>query len=315
MKGISVIIPTYNREKLVGEAIKSVLNQDYNGSVEIIISDDGSTDNTLEVVSSFGSSIKLLIKPDDCHSQGASAARNRGIAKATQPYICFLDSDDLYLPGHLKKMVMALESDQSMGFAICNTLEMFSITGQNKYRRWTKKKIHYRDIQNLAITTSHFANTNAFIIKKEVFEKVGLFDEKIRVGGEDTDMWLRINENFKGLYSNHYGCVIRIHNMPRLTDVPKKSLLEIHYEIYRNAIKRYHSENINDYFRLRSLWLLSLKYRISQWPFFNNIYRIISERNNKKTNPTLKDSLNTLEFFMDDNESSVCLKDLDEVVK
>lgn len=183
MKGISVIIPTYNREKLVGEAIKSVLNQDYKGIVEIIISDDGSTDNTFQVVSSFGSEIKLLIKPNDCHSQGASGARNRGISKATQPYICFLDSDDLYLPGHLKRMVMALESELSIGFSICNTLEMFNIEGENKYKRWTKEKINSRDIKNLAITSSRFANTNAFIFKKEVFEKVGLFDEKIRVGG------------------------------------------------------------------------------------------------------------------------------------
>src|SRR5690606_6462050 len=152
------------------------------------------------------------------------------------------------------------------------------------------------------------ANTNAFIFKKEVFEKVGLFDEKIRVGGEDTDMWLRINENFKGSYSDHYGCVIRIHDMPRLTDVPKKSLLEIHYGIYRNAIKRYHSANLNDYFRLSSLWLLVIKYRISQWPFFNNIYRIMSERNIRKSNPAVKNSMQPLEFFINYNESQDVLE-------
>ncbi|UJH91746.1 glycosyltransferase family 2 protein [Antarcticibacterium sp. 1MA-6-2] len=141
MKGISVIIPTYNREKLIGEAIKSVLDQDYNGNVEIVISDDGSTDNTVEVVSSFGSNVTFLHKPVDCLSQGASGARNRGILKASQPYICFLDSDDLYLPGHLKKMVSALEAKSEFSFAICNSLEMVEINNKRVYRLSGQKPI------------------------------------------------------------------------------------------------------------------------------------------------------------------------------
>lgn len=304
MKGISVIIPTYNREKLVVEAIKSVLYQDYDGFIEIIVSDDGSTDSTLNVVSSFGSKVKILSKPVDCHSQGASGARNRGILKATQPYICFLDSDDFYLPGHLNRMVFALEKIPTSGFAICNSLEMLDFSGQNKYRRWTKKKINSRDINNLAITTSRLANTNAFIFKKEVFDKIGLFDENFMVGGEDTDMWIRINENFKGAYSNHYGCVIRIHNTPRLTDVPKKSLLKVHYKIYRSAIRRYHSHNLNDSYRLGFLWLLSLKYRLSQWSLFHSFYRFLSERNNRTNNPALnKTSLLPLQVFIGCSEN------------
>lgn len=298
MKGISVIIPTYNREKLVGEAIKSVLDQDYSGIVEIIISDDGSTDNTLEVASSFGSKIKILHKPDNCDSQGASGARNRGILKATQPYICFLDSDDFYLPGHLNKMVSALESENKISFAICNSLEMIEINNKRVYRRWTKANIGCRDLENLSITTIYFANSNGFIFKRNVFNKVGLFNEEIQVG-EDSDMWMRINENFKGVYSNHYGSVIRNHNMNQLSDIPKSNLRASHYSVYKNAIKRYHEKNLKNYYRLQALWFLTLKYKISQLPLFSTIYVFMSNRNNRKKNEIIPDSSwHSLQFFV-----------------
>src|SRR5690242_8516469 len=103
-RGITVIIPTYNSEKFLKEAITSVLQQEYNEQIEIIISDDGSCDNSLSIASSFGKKVKILRKPQDCSSQGAAGARNRGIAAASQPFICFLDSDDFYLKGHLKSL-------------------------------------------------------------------------------------------------------------------------------------------------------------------------------------------------------------------
>lgn len=299
MKGISVIIPTYNRENLVGEAIKSVVSQNYPGKIEIIISDDGSTDLTLEVAASYGPKVKILKKPHDCKTQGASGARNRGILKATQPYICFLDSDDFYLPDHLNRMALAIESDHSLGFAICNSLEIWGVNRENKFRRWTKKNINTRDIKNLSISTTQFAHTNVFIFKKEVFQKVGLFDENIQVG-EDSDMWMRINEHFKGIYSDHYGSVRRIHDMHQLTDIPKNSLLKSHYNVYRNAIKRFHAQGLSDRYRLSALWFLTLKYKLSQWPIFNSIYIMVSHRNNRKKLQILHDtSCQPLEFFED----------------
>ena len=85
MKGISIIIPVYNRETFLEEAIRSVLEQKYDGSLEIIVSDDGSTDRSLEIAHSFGSQVCVVLKDDKCKSQGVSGARNRGIAAATQP--------------------------------------------------------------------------------------------------------------------------------------------------------------------------------------------------------------------------------------
>lgn len=298
MKGISIIIPTYNRAELVKDAIHSVINQDFPGPVEIIISDDGSTDETLAMASSFEPKVKILRKPNSCKSQGASGARNRGILKATQTYICLLDSDDFYLPGHLMKMVTAIESRPGYGFALCNSLKMLDVERENRFKRWTKHDIELKDLNNLAITTTIFAHTNNFIFKKEVFEKVGLFDERYK-NAEDTDMWMRINENFKGIHANHFGAVIRLHTLQRLTDVPKQFLLQIHYDVFRSAIRRYKYDGLNDKYRLRKLWLLCLKYKISQWPGFNKIYKIISERNTEEYVSTADDSSwKSLEYFI-----------------
>ncbi|MFD2834035.1 glycosyltransferase [Gramella sp. AN32] len=280
MKGISVIIPTYNRTELAKEAVHSVLEQDFSCPIEIIVSDDGSTDETLSALTSFGNKVKILKKPDDCNSQGVSGARNRGLLKATQPFISFLDSDDFYLPGHLQKMKEAIESDPELGFALCNSLIMMDVEQENKFRRWTKKSIKPRDIANLSISTFHFANSNGFIFKKEVFEKVGLFNESYK-NAEDTDMWMRINENFKGIHADHYGTVIRLHNLHRLTDVPKQCLLQNHYDVFRNALRRHKHKNLNDTYRVRKLWFLCFKYKVSQWPGFNKVYKFVSKQNTK----------------------------------
>ena len=298
MKGISIIIPTYNRAELVKDAIRSVINQDFPGPMEIIISDDGSKDETLAVASSFEPKVKVLRKPNSCKSQGAAGARNRGIIKASQPYICFLDSDDFYLPGHLMKMVTALESRPGYGFALCNSLKMLDIARENRFKRWTKPNIDWRDLRNLAISTTLFAHTISFIFKKEVFERVGLFDERYK-NAEDTDTWMRINENFKGIHADHYGTVIRLHTLQRLTDVPKQFLLQIHYDVFRSAIRRYKDKNLNNKYRLCKLWLLCLKYKISQWPGLRKIYKIISKRNTEESILTADSSTwKSLEYFI-----------------
>ena len=148
-KGISIIIPTYNREDFTKETIQSVLDQDYEGKMEIIISDDGSTDNTLNIARAFGDKVKIIEKPKDCLSQGASATRNRGIMASTQPYICFLDSDDYFLPKHLKKIVIALEKKPETGFAFCRILDVKEENKLRLFRPWTLLHVFKNDIKNI----------------------------------------------------------------------------------------------------------------------------------------------------------------------
>ena len=107
---ISVIIPTYNRAHLIGKAVKSVLSQTYQ-DFEIIVVDDGSTDNTEEIVKSFTDYKIYYI----CHkhNRGASAARNTGIKASRGEYIAFLDSHDEWLPEKLDKQIKTFNSESS----------------------------------------------------------------------------------------------------------------------------------------------------------------------------------------------------------
>lgn len=252
-EGISVIIPVYNRERLVSEAIRSVLNQQYKGLVEIILSDDGSSDGTLAVLHSFGSRIKVVLKPADCRSQGASASRNRGLKASTQPLICFLDSDDFYLPGHFEKMTALLRSGKDLGFVFCRTLAVKEENGSQLYKPWTHQYIFPHDILNPSVTRDGVVNTNCFMFRREVFSTVGYFNEGY-TNGEDIDLWLRISEQYKGGFSDHYGAVYRTHHAE--DQLTRHSVVKINsclLNIYNDAVSRYIELGLRDSNRLFEL--------------------------------------------------------------
>ena len=309
--GISVIIPTYNREKFVHEAIESVLIQEYHGKIEIIISDDGSTDNTLSIASAFGNVVKIIKKPDDCNSQGASGARNRGIAAATQPLVCFLDSDDFYLPEHFRRMSKVLEDDPQLGFVFCRMLECEEKNGKRMYRQWTHPKVLKEDIKNPVVSRSRIVHTNSFMFRKEVFEKVGFFNETYS-NGEDGDLWMRISELYKGAFADHFGAIYKIsHNDNQLSKNREDEMKECYFKIYKSAISRYYQLNLKDRYRIFKLKhiLLKLSFKnkksiyhprylglILRYPF--SIWFIIKEyycNNEKRKNNDFREDLSS--FF------------------
>ena len=261
--GISVIIPTYNRKKFISEAIESVLIQEYNGNIEIIISDDGSTDNTLSIVNGFGDKVKILKKPNHCLSQGASGARNRGIAAATQPLVCFLDSDDFYLTGHFKKMTKILEDNPQLGFVFCRMLECEEKNNKRMFRQWTHIKVLKEDIKNPVVSRSHIVHTNSFMFRREVFEKAGCFNESYS-NGEDGDLWMRISELYKGAFSDHFGAIYKIsHNENQLSKNKEDEIKECYSKIFTNAVSRYYQLNLKDRYRIFKLKhiLLNLSFK------------------------------------------------------
>lgn len=251
MKGISIIIPVYNREKYIAEAIQSVISQNFKGNLEIIISDDGSTDKTLEIARSFGDKVKILTSKQMDH--GAARARNRGLHFATQPYIAFLDSDDFYLPNHLNRMTHVLEDDPEIDFAFCRTLQVKNINGEDLYKPWTKTKITKKDTMNLYLSGGNIVNTNCFIFRRHIFKDIGGFDEKF-TNGEDMDMWNRISEKYKGAFVDYYGAVYRIEDRKdQLTSVPG---VHRHYSsrlVNQAAIDRYYQLDLNNSYRIYKL--------------------------------------------------------------
>ena len=181
---ISVIIPTYNRCDLLKRAINSVIKQTITPK-EIIIVDNGSTDQTYQMVSSLFPEINYFIEK----KRGVSAARNKGILESKSKWIAFLDSDDAWKPTKLEKQME------------------YSVFNQDKYRIIHTDETWYRNKKYLNQLKKHkksggniFKNSlqlccispSSVFLKKQIFEEYGLFDENLEVC-EDYDMWIRIN--------------------------------------------------------------------------------------------------------------------------
>lgn len=274
-KGISVIIPTYNRQDLVPIAIQSVLNQEYDGEIEIIISDDGSTDKTVEIAKSFGDKILIVEKPKNYNHRGAACARNRGIKSATKHYICFLDSDDFFLPLHLRKIVLAIERNPEAGFAFCRVLDYKRVGNDEFFRPWTMLHVLENDILNLVVARSQIVHTNSLIIKREVFKKVGMFNEKYK-NVEDSDMWMRISEEYAGEFANHYGAIYQTNSEQndQLHKTPSEKWMGSYIEVFENALLRYEKLKMNNsyrYYKIRTR-LIHAKYRKNR--ITRNFYRL-----------------------------------------
>jgi len=210
MPKVNVIIITYNRAKLLSSAITSVLNQTFQ-DFEIIVVDDASTDNTKEVVSSFNDKRIKYIRHEI--NKGEAGARNTGVMNSNCKYIAFLDDDDEWMPEKLKMQVDLLEnSSPKVGGVYTGYLRVNKITGEVLDRKLPAKRgnIFYE------ILAENWFIVSTVLLKKECFEKVGLFDGSIPYG-LDWDMWIRISREF------HFECIkeplvkYSIHEDGRLT--------------------------------------------------------------------------------------------------
>lgn len=183
---VSVIIPTYNRGWIIKEAVDSVLSQNF-VNFELIVVDDGSTDNTRDILDAYKNDIKVF----RCNNQGVSAARNRGIAQALGKFIAFLDSDDLWMPNKLSMQVDFFNTNKEA--LICQTEEIWI---RNNVRVNPKKR--HKKLSGMIFEPSLclcMVSPSAVMIKRELFEAVGLFDESLPAC-EDYDLWLRISSGY-----------------------------------------------------------------------------------------------------------------------
>lgn len=180
---VSVIIPTFNRGWILQEAIDSVLAQDY-VNFELIVVDDGSTDNTAEILSGYRDRITVLAQ----RNQGVSAARNRGIQAAAGELIAFLDSDDLWLPPKLSRQVEFFNDRRDA--LICQTEEIWIRNGIR-----VNPKIRHQKPSGMIFNRSLelcLVSPSAVIIRRRLFDHVGFFDENLPAC-EDYDLWLRVS--------------------------------------------------------------------------------------------------------------------------
>jgi len=235
---VSVIIPTYNRAHLVGRAIRSVLNQTYQ-DFEIIVVDDGSTDNTEEVVKGFNDDRIRYIWHDE--NRGGAAARNTGIKAAQGEYIAFLDSDDEWLPEKLEKQVKAFEDALPDVGVVYTDFRRLDKRGDKELRfakvmREVSGDIH-RDLLE-----GNFIGTPTALVRRECFDKVGMFDERLpRL--QDWELWIRISKYY------HFKCL----DEPLVISYVVKDSISASQDAYIKAVKLIIGKHFEDFRRNRKL--------------------------------------------------------------
>lgn len=180
---VSVIIPTYNRGWIIKESIDSVFSQTFN-AYELIVVDDGSDDNTSEILDSYGNKLRIIRQAN----QGVSAARNRGIIASSGEFIALLDSDDLWLPEKLDRQMSFFRNNPDA--VICQTQEIWMRNG----KRVNPCK-HHKKLSGMIFEPSLtlcLVSPSAVMFKRELMDMVGFFDESFPAC-EDYDLWLRVS--------------------------------------------------------------------------------------------------------------------------
>ncbi|MCC7355150.1 MAG: glycosyltransferase [Anaerolineae bacterium] len=189
MPRVSAIIPTYNCAEYIVEAIESILAQTYQ-DLEIIVIDDGSTDNTRQLLAPYQDRIIYLYQ----ENQGESVARNRGIRLARGEYVAFLDADDWWVPTKLERQVAILDAQPaavlaySYSFAVDRDGKPVEFRGSN---RLGQGEAGLFSVFERLVFTNFIANVNTVTVRRSALWQTNLFDPAIR-WGEDWDLWLQL---------------------------------------------------------------------------------------------------------------------------
>lgn len=229
--GISVIMPCFNGADFIGEAIESVISQCYPGDFEILIGDDGSTDDSLKIVSNYGILVRVLHHPGRINL-GLPATRNLCITKAKFSLLAFLDCDDLFLPGHLQRASEFLISRPDIAF---HADAGIMILADGKHIGLKAYSHPGGKIRAEEVLLNQWFPPVAVVMRREAIVLAGGFSEDMK-SAEDQDMWLRVLERQSGFFSTEIGYAYRLHgaqmtNNPVLWDWAEESL--------RRAVRRY----------------------------------------------------------------------------
>lgn len=193
---VSVIIPVYNCEHYLSEAIESVLAQTYQ-PIEIIVVDDGSTDGSAEVVKRFSSWVQYIFQA----RSGAGSARNYGIALAQGSYLAFLDADDLWAEDKLEQQMAAFEADQALDMTFGHVIHFIS----PELDEGAKNKIYCPPEK----MPGYYAS--AMLIKQEAFRRAGLFAINWKMG-EFIDWYSKaLDSGLKGIMLSEVLVKRRLH--------------------------------------------------------------------------------------------------------
>lgn len=259
---ISVIIPTYNRAHLVQEAIASVLSQTRVPN-EIIVVDDGSTDDTPVSLQKYQSPVKVI----RCENGGSSAARNTGIKAATGDLIAFLDDDDTLTANSVELRARYFEEHPETN-VVYGDIQITDMEGNPQF---LYSSLHYAEMPSGEVFGSlakhNIAPIHAFMVRRICYEKSGLFDESLSCM-EDYDLWIRLSQHFQFYFMDEVVGTYRSH-----TD--QKTLAN--KQVYETDIKVRHEMFSSVTFAALSAYQRSSAY-VSQATRYYNIAKLSESR-------------------------------------
>lgn len=206
---VSVVIPTFNRADTIEVAIRSVLDQGFPGT-EIVVVDDGSTDETALVLKEYADSGQIAYFRQE--NKGPSSARNRGILHSRADYICFLDADDVLFPESIRERFEVFKKHPELGLVFTDNRKIIRTgSGKTLFRENDLRETNFieetlfghiravdGDVYLLTpdiyyeLVTRSFIWTGTVMVKRSVFDEVGYFSESMRIA-EDHDLWIRIS--------------------------------------------------------------------------------------------------------------------------
>lgn len=182
---VSVIIPAYNAAWCIQRAVDSVLGQGFR-DFELIVVDDGSTDDTVDILAAYGDKLRVIKKGNG----GLSSARNAGIRSAHGRYVAFLDADDHWMPSKLEKQVALMTMRPELAF--CSTAALLVDPDHKHMGVWHCASSTMSALETIFSINAYVAGSgSAVLIRKDVLIQVGWFDEQLR-SLEDIDMWMRL---------------------------------------------------------------------------------------------------------------------------
>lgn len=210
----SIVIPSYNRSQLIKGTIQSILSQEYK-NFEIILVDDGSTDNTEEIIAEFNNPKLLYFK---IKNSERGFARNYGTTKSSGDYITFLDSDDLLLPSYFSNALESIEKYKFPPFLHLG-YEIRNQKGETLYRINNLKT----DDLNLITTGNPLSCTGVFL-RRDISQKFSFNPDRELAGSEDWELWLRIIANYGIKTDNRISAYLIHHDSRSVVNTDEKSL-------------------------------------------------------------------------------------------
>jgi len=255
---VTVIIPFYNRNGVLGRAIESVLSQSFS-NWQLLLIDDHSSDDSSKVLGKYLTDARIRCIRLEKNS-GAAAARNVGVKNSQSPYIALLDSDDAYHPEFLN---LSLQSIQGTDSKIAFSYTGVGTTGIEQdvvprdRRIWTVPK-EFAPMKKPYLYQLQLGTSSGIVIKRNVFDKVGYFDESFRAA-EDTDWFIRLSEYYEGL---------PIHKNLIFKDNSASDRLTVSYKKNADAYRILIAKNIEDI--KGSPFLIRRWYYKSMWLNFYN---------------------------------------------